>query len=525
LETVLQAATGQAPVESSSSAGGTSRGVCSLLQKGAIPLGLCVSLVALLRFVTYSSRRLWYDEIYTAIISLQPTWMDVWKSYCGGLDMQPPLFFGATRVSALLLGNNELALRFPEMLGVIIFSWCMYFFVAKRMGILFGLSAMILPLVTDLEFYAGEARPYGMLLAFSGLALLAWRNAIENPRRRIALPLFAASQALVAATHAYAILTVAVFAAAELVRYFQKRTADWPLWTCFLAASLPLPLYWFGLKTAKGIVVGPKMLAHWSDFPLYYHFFFRNRIGLLVLFGLLVIGLSMLRRGSKPRLAGFPLHEAALAGMLAVFPIFNITLAVLINQRFFPRYSIFGMAGIVILAIVLVDALAPSRQVASLALFILSVFLFGMDQLRESFNPEKVKTRDAELAVPYGSVPAGTPLVIASGNSFMPAEMYGSDSDLARTFYLTDRAASLAYSGSTIFDTLPNLEKFHPFRGHFADYRTFLREHKKFYAFGPYVYCDAWQIQKLIDDGARVINKGRYAGELTDNFLFEVEVP
>ena len=146
-----------------------------------------------------------------------------------------------------------------------------------------------------------------------------------------------------------------------------------------------------------------------------------------------------------------------------------------------------------------------------------------MDRLRDSFNPELVKKRDAELAVPYSAVPAGMPLVIASGLAFMPAEMYGSESDLARAFYLTDRAACLSYSGSTIFDTLPNLVGFHHFRAHFADYRTFVREHKRFFAYGPYVHCDSWQIQKLVDDGAKVVEKGRYTGELTDNFLVEVE--
>jgi hypothetical protein len=525
METALEVAPPQSPGEPASSGGTAAHRFCSLLEKGAIPIGICVSLVALLRFLTYSSRRLWFDEIYTAIIASQPGWAGVWKAYCGGLDMQPPLFFAATRISTLLLGPSELALRFPETLGVLLFSWCMYFFVAKRMGAVLGLCAMILPLVTDLEFYAGEARPYGMLLAFGGLALLAWRNAIDNPRRRVALTLFATALALVAATHAYAIVTVAMFAVAEMVRYGRQRRADWSLWSCFLAALLPLPLYWYGLKTANGMIVGPKMLAHWSDFAIYYHFFFRNRVGNLVLFALLALGLSLLGRSSKPRPASFPLHEAVLMGLLAVFPIFNITLALLINQRFFPRYSIFGMAGIVVVAILLIDALAPDRQVASLALFFLCVFLFGMDQLRESFNPELVKTRDASLAVPYGSVPAGAPLVIATGMAFMAMEMYASDSDLARTFYLTDRDASLRYSGSTIFDTLPNLEKFHHFRGHFADYRSFIRDHKKFYAYGPYVYCDAWQVQKLIDDGASVLKKGRYAGELADNFLFEVEVP
>jgi hypothetical protein len=495
------------------------------MEKAAIALGIGISLVAFVRYLTYSSRRLWYDEIYTAIIALQPSWRDMWKAWAGGLDMQPPIFFAATRVSAQLLGPHELALRLPEILGMLLFSWCMYFFVAKRMGVLFGLSAMMLPLVTDMEFYAGEARPYGILLGVGGLALLAWRNAIENPRRRAALPLFAASLALFASAHAYAIVTVALLAVAEMTRYLSSRRADFPLWTCFLAALLPLPLYFAGLRTARGIVLGPERRAHWSDFPLFYEQFFHNRIPFLILFGVLAIGLALLPRSGQARSGGFPRHEAIFAGILAISPICYIALAIYVTGLFFARYAIFAVAGMVIVAILLIDAVAPSRQMAARSLCLLALFLFGMDQLRDSFDPAKIRARDAALTVPFGVVPPGVPLVIASGLAFLPAEMYAADSDLSRTYYLTDRAASLRYSGSTIFDTIPNLAPFHAFKAHLADYRAFTREHKTFFAFGPYVYCDSWQIQRLIDDGAKVTRLGRYDGELTDNYLVKVELP
>ena len=183
----------------------------------------------------------------------------------------------------MLLGRNELALRFPEIFGVILFSWCMYFFVGKRLGRAFGLTAMILPLITDLELYAGEARPYGMMLGVCGLALLAWRNAVENPRRRLALALFAMSLALIAGTHAFGIVPVSVFAVGELARYLKTRRPDTRLWLCFLAVIPPMALYWFPLQAIQEVVVGPEKWAHWSDFPFFYQRFFINRVGLLVL--------------------------------------------------------------------------------------------------------------------------------------------------------------------------------------------------------------------------------------------------
>jgi hypothetical protein len=103
--------------------------------------------------------------------------------------------------------------------------------------------------------------------------------------------------------------------------------------------------------------------------------------------------------------------------------------------------------------------------------------------------------------------------------------MYGSDSDLDRTFYLTDPETCFKYTGATVFESMPDLAKFYHFRAHFADYRTFIKEHKKFFAFGPYADGGDWQIRKLTDDGAKISEKGRYKGISSDNYLLEVELP
>src|SRR5579864_6922528 len=93
-----------------------------LLEKSALPLAVLVTLIAFLRYCAYSSRRLWFDEIYSSIVALQPNWSDVWNAFRLGVDLQPPLFYYTTRISWMLLGRNELALRMPEILGVLLFS-------------------------------------------------------------------------------------------------------------------------------------------------------------------------------------------------------------------------------------------------------------------------------------------------------------------------------------------------------------------------------------------------------------------
>src|ERR1051325_11748797 len=68
------------------------RSIYVVLEKSAIPLAVLVSIVAFFRYSAYSSRRLWFDEIYTATVALQPKLIDVWNAFSAGVDMQPPLF-------------------------------------------------------------------------------------------------------------------------------------------------------------------------------------------------------------------------------------------------------------------------------------------------------------------------------------------------------------------------------------------------------------------------------------------------
>ena len=310
-------------------------------------IGACVSLILFLRFAAYGTRRLWYDEVSTAIVALQPSWIDVWKAFAAGVDAQPPLFSYITRISWLLLGRNELALRIPEILGIILFSWCMFFFVRRRLGTVFGLSAMILPLLTDLVFYAGEARPYGMLLGACGLALLAWRNAIENPQRRLALPLFAASLTLIVSLHAYAIIAVLMFVLTEAARYVwtrKSKPAVMGLFSTSLAAAVDLLVSHAVGKNGRG-VLGRSEWATWHTVPWFYEYYFHDRILLLILLGLLTIGLLLLRAEEKPRTTRMPWFETFLAGTLAVAPVFSVAVAVFVTRYYRPRYSIFAIAG------------------------------------------------------------------------------------------------------------------------------------------------------------------------------------
>src|SRR5262249_41940206 len=97
---------------------------------------------------------------------------------------------------------------------------------------------------------------------------------------------------------------------------------------------------------------------------------------------------------------------------------------------------------------------------------------------------------------------------------------------LSRTYYLVDHDAGIRYTGSTFFDfDYPAIHRYYHFRTHIENYSRFVGQHKKFWVYGPYHYRDDWQITKLRDDGAKLVEKGHYSGVFTENVLLEVEYP
>src|ERR1039458_10781398 len=165
------------------------------------------SVLYLLATCFRASRKLfWFDELFTLYISRLPDMASVWNALKQGVDFNPPLFYGLTRLSESLFGEGHIATRLPEILGFWIFCLCLFRFVSSRTSVLAGLIAMVFPLVTTAYFYAYEARSYGVVLGFAGMALICWQAATRLRRSNWwALGLFLALLCAIL-TQTYAIL-------------------------------------------------------------------------------------------------------------------------------------------------------------------------------------------------------------------------------------------------------------------------------------------------------------------------------
>ena len=163
------------------------------------------------------ARTLWFDEILTEYIAAQPSFDAIWKVLASHAESTPPLFHLLTKLSATALGWSEFGMRFPAMAGYLLMMLCLYFIVRRYASPLYALIAVFSSYLTDAPGYATSARPYGLLLGFSSLALLCWHVVSQHRFRKLALLGLCLSLAIALSVQYYAVLSFAAIGLGELV--------------------------------------------------------------------------------------------------------------------------------------------------------------------------------------------------------------------------------------------------------------------------------------------------------------------
>ena len=75
------------------------------------------------------------------------------------------------------------------MVGFVLCLWCVYSFLGRKLGTPWGMVGA-LSLATGVAYpYVFEARPYGLMLGFVGLAFVGWQ-AVMDDREKSLLGLF-----------------------------------------------------------------------------------------------------------------------------------------------------------------------------------------------------------------------------------------------------------------------------------------------------------------------------------------------
>jgi hypothetical protein len=466
--------------------------------------------------VLASHKLMWNDELYTYYIATQPSLRDIWQALMTGAEQIPPTFHLLTRGVLRALGPGPISIRLPEMLGFLLMILCLFRFIARRTSAFYGLIAMLFPLVTDAYRYAYEARPYGLVLGLSGLALVSWQGATEGRNRWLWLTLLSASLAAAVASHYYGVLVVGALAVGEVVRTRSRGRVDLPIWIALvLACAVPLlafsPLILRSRGYADTFWSGVKV----TQLPLFYLGVLgpaRKAVAAAVLAAMIYAMFVPGASDREPR-SGLPRHELAAAFGFALIPVLAYALGVLVTHTFVNRYALPAVLGLALLAAYGVYALPRARTVVGTALLVAMAGSFVLSQygdLRTTIEEANFRLAASDLLQKQAE--PTLPIVASEPHVFMALAHYAPSAVTDRLVYLGDVEASLRHLGHNSVER-GMLDLVGPwFRLPVEAFEPYIASHPRFWVYGNLGWL-TWITDELRADGWRIELQDRLGGE------------
>ena len=472
--------------------------------------------------VLASKKPMWNDELYTFHMVRLPNLSDIWSALLTAGEQIPPLFYVITRMSLDLFGVSELTIRFPEIAGFWVMSLCLFRFVARRYSALYGFVAMLFPFVTKAYSYAYEARPYGLVLGFAGLALVCWQSAAEGHSRGLSLVALAVSLGAAVSSHYYAVLLLMPLAAGEAVRSISRRRLDVPVWVAFGSGMVPLFLFVDLIQQAKAQSAIFWARLHWGVTLHFYHWLLAPALLPLVVMLIVAAVYSLTHRTTASRrnpesYVTPPIHEVAAAlGFLAI-PLAGFVGAKVVTGVLIGRYVLPAVIGFGILIAFSTYRLLDGRAIIGASLVMLLCSEFAMVQIR---NFQRIIDVSSAQAKAYEFLRSNNesqlPIVVSDLHTFMTIAHYAPQDIASRVVYLADPQASLRYLGHSSVDQ--GILDLKPWFGlKIEEYTSYVGSQQQFLVYGPIGWLN-WLVSELIGNNRRIELKGRHS----DNLLFLV---
>lgn len=119
-------------------------------------------------------RLLWYDELFTVLISRLPNPGTILDAVNHADNNMPVVYFLIVHLFLKLIPNTEVAARLPSALALVL-GLLITFDCARRLtGGLHGLMATAFLTCTLLPYYGYEARSYGIYVMLAALGFWVW---------------------------------------------------------------------------------------------------------------------------------------------------------------------------------------------------------------------------------------------------------------------------------------------------------------------------------------------------------------
>jgi hypothetical protein len=468
------------------------------------------------------AKPLWFDELFTVYLS-RLSRAGRWSALASGTDGNPPLVYWVTRALFRQLGEHALVARLPEILGFLTMSVCLFRFLARRCTVPFAAAGALFPLVSGALPYADEARPYGLVLGFAGLALLSWQKLAEGKARALPFLGLCASLAAAVSSHYYAVFVAVPIAAAELVRTWQRRRPDPAVWLALALGGLPLAWY---LPLVRGM--NATVFAHplaspdfWAKPGLrsllrtYYSAFHPALPFLLaaVLCSAFVSAGEPVPPRTRKELP-VPAHEYAVAVAFAGVPVLVAAFTRIYTGYYLDRYALCSILGFALLTGYL-GARFLRTPAAGVALMLVLGIGFVAIRVDSDDRPYEDSDPEAHAAMLFHAG-AGAPIAVANPLVFLKLSYYAPAELRSRLVYLSDTAVATRYPDFIPELALLRLRRWTPI--HIEEYRPFLESGRRFFVYGTSSTRLEWLPRQLLLDG-RTVRLYAQSGECV---LYEV---
>lgn len=493
------------------------------LERRVLLLFVCVSLLYFgVTLVLASTRLLWNDELFTWYTALRPSLRDVWTALLTGAEKHPPLFYVFTRGSIALFGLNAVSLRLPETMGFWIMSASLFWFVRSRTSAAYGLIAMLFPMVTGALFYAYEARPYALVLGFSGLGLLCWQRATESQTPgpwRVGLALCLAAAV---SCHYFATLCFVPFVLAEGMRSITRRRIDAWMWVAFGAGLVPLVFLFPLARAAQTFSSVFWSRASWTmPLSVYRGLLYPAALALFIVPVIVAVYLSIRsddRAPAKRVLTSFPLHELTAVVAFLCIPIIGIVIAKIFFGVFNYRYGLTAVLGLSIAFAYSVWVLAErSARAALLSVMILgaSFLVQGVSDYRQLAS--EARARAALYSFLRSHAGGELPLVISDPHLFFEVSHEAAQlHDETKFLFLADVPLGIHYTNTDDVERgLLTMKQWAPLD--VRDFHQFCSTHNQFLVFGHGQFF-SWVPSELFKQGWSLT----VAAQAGDQFLYRV---
>ena len=419
----------------------------------------------------------WYDELLTLYVARLPTISDIWEALGSGFELNPPLYHLLARLTCQILGNSEISIRLPAIVGFWVLCLCLFQFIANRLSVNAAGVALLLPLATGAFPYSFEARPYGLLLGCCGLALVCWQRVLERKGRKLFLIGLALALAAGVSSHYYALLLFVPLMCAELVRSRRLNKVDWPIWCSMAAGLAPLvafmPLIKVGIKHSASTWTLPLKPA--ALLPVYEMLV--GPLAVPVLTGIMTLltiqGLNGRQKAVRKSLDTLPIEETVVALSLTVLPIMGLSLGAFITGVFTARYVLAAVIGLTVFIVVAANRAEESSPAIGIAFIIILMGWFLLTDIRVYRDLSIERSRQSEALRQLASEsPSDVPILVGDALMFYQLHYYSSPNVRSRLHQAT-RVGGESF-----------LSRFYPIKDERLD--TFLGTYRSFM-----VYADA----------------------------------